>query len=408
MTLIIGRIPAIAEPMTWQNQGDQVSIMGRIAAGSATAATLLREQLIGYDQNIDEPIIPLISSTDSRLTGYYRILNVTVPSTTAMYLANGVIEYTITAQRMPGFSGPLMESTLIGGLIPNNFSVLAATVQMFATQAAAMTSFSTGTTLQSNGTRVADDGTLRASVLTASTFKALARGALPAASFYTNAAQIQAGLLTTPYPVIGRQLAPAIDDWRLTNGLIRVQSSASHDGLRLSFYTGAVWGALKTFTITFVNATSFGEGPTLRILRNAPEEVVVRMTLSAGALNYGPVYMDIFLRRGDRVLRCYLSSASADQWGLTTGGNPASTAITAGTKQTAADGDGNKIVLTSSGQPGTETFTTACGIVGATTVTTFDFGIGVEVSGAPAGSVAQDLVYQYLCGQAESQRVVVR
>jgi hypothetical protein len=304
----------------------------------------------------------------------------------------------------------MMESTLIGGLMPNDKAVLTTSTQSWIALPGAVLDLNMPTSgLASN--RVAEDGTVFWRGFANNTYNQLVRCFLPPASFYTSAAQIQSGVLTAALvPVVGRQLAPATGDWRLTNGLVRIQSSATSNGLLCNWFNGTTWGATKDLTLVGSNAATIAEDPNpIRILRNSPEEVVVRITFHNTAANnvYGPIYLDVRLRRGARVIRCYLTTLSSDLWQLRVPGGPASTALTAGSKQTTADGDGNRLVMMNANAA---TFPNPMvpGIQQSSSGFAFDFGIGMEVGATTNPDLAQDLVFQYLAGQAERMMVVVR
>jgi hypothetical protein len=211
-------------------------------------------------------------------------------------------------------------------------------------------------------------------------------------------------------PVIGTQVTPATGDWRLTNGLVRVEGSGT--GLKVNWFSfGSVWGAQHTFNLTLaVGGNILGEEPNIRILRNSPEQVIVRLAFKTSTINSGAYLLDVNLRRGARVVRCYLSwVAAADAVTVAHSTNVACTALTAGgIRATANDADTNRFVLMCS-KTMTQDLVNGKLTQATSTFQALDFGIGAEISApAPSYNTSQDLVYQYLAAQGERMSVVGR
>jgi hypothetical protein len=154
------------------------------------------------------------------------------------------------------------------------------------------------------------------------------------------------------------------------------------------------------------------------VFRNSVEEVIIHLgcTVNFG-INWGRVGVDLALRRGDRIVRGFLSSDSQSNWQVARNTTEAATAITYGAvtlgniRATANDGDGNRYVLITD-QTATPVSDLGNGSLtqNAATNNTFDFGIGSEIGGSGAAhpNWAQDLAQQYIATQIEEQRVVIR
>lgn len=157
----------------------------------------------------------------------------------------------------------------------------------------------------------------------------------------------------------------------------------------------------------------------LAILRNDPEETIIRLSVATSQGNVaGILYLDLSLRRGDRLVRLYVTSSSLNYvFRLARDTTEAATAITyaavtlGGIRATNADGDGNRYVLLSyqAAAPVNDLANGAITQGGAALVA--DYAIGSEVAGANAQVGIDDaasLARQYLAAQVEEQRVVVR
>jgi hypothetical protein len=414
---------ALPEPLNWESSGTQIRMTGGFT-GSVANAIITRDQLLGYANNVDEPIVAITSTVDASQSGFYRILGVAIPSRPESYV-NGHFDYQIDLEQIPGYVSPLVESTLIGGLVPNAASIALGTSQPWHAVPSAVASYGitgiagpyTGLPGGAAAIRTAADGALAWVGMNTANYANKATFQLPAASFYNSAAQIQGGVLSTIYPIVGRQISPVKGDWRITNGLVRVQSRTQYDGILISWYNGSTWSANHGFTYTVWPGTwTLAEGDSIRVLRNSPEEVVVRANYlaSGGGVSGGRVTVDLALRRGARVVRCFLAYgpvlSSPVNVNVAHVGALACTAITGGIRATANDGDGNRPVLMSAMTVTNDLVNGALAKTTGALSDTFDFGLGNEIPGANivAGNQAQDLVYQYVAGQAESQRVVVR
>lgn len=157
----------------------------------------------------------------------------------------------------------------------------------------------------------------------------------------------------------------------------------------------------------------------LAVLRNDPEEVVIRLSLATSQGNVaGILTLDLSLRRGDRLVRLYVTSSNLSYvFKLARDTPEAATAIAysgvtlGGIRATADDGAGNRYVLLSyqAAAPVNDLANGAITQGGGALVA--DYAIGAEVGGSHASPGLDDavsLARQYLAAQVEEQRVVVR
>jgi hypothetical protein len=266
-------------------------------------------------------------------------------------------------------------------------------------------------------TRSSADGILRftsfnAGLGSATLMNATPRFYLTPANFYVGAATIEQG--SPLQPTVGRSVQPDVVNWRLSNGLVRVTPNATPGKIDIAHWKGAAWAAAKTYKIT---ASGLVNGWTaVTVLRNSTEECVLRLSCTTTG-DVIPTYLDISLRRGDRLVRMNLSIQwnTANFAAVYRDATEAATAITygavtlGGIRATANDADGNRYVLLSY-QGGTTNDLVFGGLTLTAGQKTMDIGIGSEIGGSGAAAIdtATAIANQYLAAQAESQRIVSR
>jgi hypothetical protein len=215
------------------------------------------------------------------------------------------------------------------------------------------------------------------------------------------------------FRVVGENTWDYNTDWSVSNGLVKVEPGVG--GLLGVTGPGAdasVWGATKHFQLGWYDGSVFQSGITVeqvRVFRNTPSDVVLRLACSATPSANRPTFVnvDMELKRGDRLVRLSLSSGAAEKWGVRTVGSIATTASTGMITETSNDGNGNQLIVTFA----TNVITTTVGpssVWTSTALSTFDTGVGVVYRGSTAASPerAQDLRAQWLALTFESQTVV--
>lgn len=414
-----GKPITVPEPEVWDQKGGTITVSGKVFVSPNTDAVRLRDQLLGYLDNPDEPIVPVIMDSEPRLTGYYRVVDVAVP-TDQKALSVGALTYSVTLEPVAGFAQPYLESVISGALLTNVVGAVAADgYQFHVVPSVAMEYFREPQPLVY--TRGSADGDL--SLFTTNgaglgQVAAPASFALTPANFYIGACTIEQG--SPLQPVVGMMLAqPDLVNWRLSNGLVRVTPNGTAGKLDISHWDWAnAWSTPKTYQITGTTLAGALYNPrSLTIARNSVEECVIRLgcASSVQGIAFGRINLDISLRRGDRLARIYLTSDRADQWQVKRDTTEAATAITygavtlGGIRATNNDGDINRYVLLSYQAAVTSDLVNGKLTQNALS-TTMDIGIGLESGGASASAPdrAFDLAQQYLAMQSEAQRVVKR
>lgn len=263
------------------------------------------------------------------------------------------------------------------------------------------TSYFTGLTAPSGQlSRLSGDGPV--TVFTGIPFGVSPRWTVPVGSYMAGAAR----LFIDSLPRLGTK-TPPFAAWQLDNGLVKVTPGANGaitvscwDPEGGDFGVGG-WGSAKDYAVQAAGGAVTGQ-PEFTILRNDPEEVVVRLTYPTTS---GRTTLDLALRRGSRFVQGTVKRNSASVLGIARTAAEAASVVTGGLRATAADAEGNRFVM---GSSKVSTTTTATASLTKSGVTVYDFFLGHEVGVAAAGDTFADLLGQYLGSTGERARVVTR
>jgi hypothetical protein len=385
---------------------------------------VLKDQVLGLQNNADEPVVPVIIPSLPRLSGYYRVDGVSVGLASSAF---GGVSLPIHVDLTPvqGFTAPAIEAILTGALLTNSVGAVSGdATPIHCVPSLATEYFALSGAGRFIGGRVAEDASLDVNLL-GSTYAVIARYSLAPADYYKAAAKFEQG--SPLFPVMGRLMAQADTlNWRLSNGLIRITPNAQAGGtgstFNVSHYNGSTWSKPKGFTVGssggVVGSIGTGIGSSIQsvtVLRNSPEEVVIRLVVGNPPAYTGRVFVDLSLRRGDVMADLFLSSDLSLKWQVFRQNAEAATAITfgavtaGGIRATANDSDGNRYILLSY-QAATTTSLANGALTQNAFSTSFDAAIGAEIGGSGAGTpnVATAIAGQYLAAQAETQRIVAR
>lgn len=263
------------------------------------------------------------------------------------------------------------------------------------------TSYFTGLTTPSGSlSRLSGDGPI--TVFTGIPSGFAPRWTIPAGSYMAGAVR----LFVDSLPRLGTK-TPAFAAWQLDNGLVRVTPGANGaitvscwDPEGGDFAVGG-WGSAKDYAIQAAGAAVTGQ-PEFTILRNDPEEVVIRLTYPTTT---GRTTVDLALRRGSRFVQGTIKRHSATILGIARTAAETASVVTGGLRASAADAEGNRFVM---GSAKVSTTTTGTASLSKSGVTVYDFFLGHEVGVAAAGDQFADLLGQYLGSTGERARVVTR
>lgn len=410
----------LSPPASWDMNGDVVSFNGEIHTSTLADAQAQRQQLLGHMDNPDEPVVPITWSDDTTVAGFYRIRDVKV-TTVRMSLTTCWFPFSVTAERVPGYQAPLFETVITGALRVNSAGITSTDalpwIALGSPEIVAGYSLIPYAASASGGVRAFADE-LDGIYPTVTSTKADLYGkrvivAGDPIRWYPGAAKIHAG--TGARVMVGRQIPPAPYGWKLSNGLVRVtpvlvSSAYMHLDIEWADTAGGTWETARRFVV--------GQGPSgitpmavpptsVTVLRNAPEECVIRMHTGVGNALGGS--LDLGLRRGSRYLTGIFNAVPGSglvQYGVGRSTSEAATSLTGGIRATSNDAGGNRYVLASAKAIDKEL--TGGSINLTTGSTSFDFMIGSEIggSGATGTDAAQDLIYQYM-GAVHERRLIV-
>lgn len=197
------------------------------------------------------------------------------------------------------------------------------------------------------------------------------------------------------------QDTPEAATWEMNNGLVRVQPGATTGQILISAWDTGAWRSAKAFSLTEAGV-SLATDPELTILRNEPEEAILRLTYPTTA---GRTTVDLSLRRGSRFVTGVMKRHSASAMGVLPTPTEATGTLVTGGIMHAADGDGNRTVL---GSAAAVTASAADGGISLAATTRLDFFAGHQVGAPAAGDAYADLMAQYLGTMGEQARIVRR
>jgi hypothetical protein len=443
MTLSIGRfghptyggVPqALVDVDELTQSGDTITIKGVFYAPTTIEAAAMRAQLLGYVNNPDEPVVPVISSADLDLTGFWTVQYATV-DTGIISLVEPVWPFTVQMTRALNSSQPLFESTLANVAVPNSGGV-AGTAYFWAAPYSAFREAilaTTGTQLTDLKLRPTANGNVVTEWAGTSSNPTVIRWWVPPADWFIGACALEwnyggTGGSAGAYwlPIVGEDI-PAGDfsttpaPWfRISNGAVRLTHDPNSTLLECEWWNGTTWVAFD-FIMDFWTGSAFPGVPRQavrwhrpRVLRVCPEFVSIRVLVevSIPGANYAmPVYVDASIRRGQRHIDLSFSHPLNITGTVRLGVNPAATAV-----QVTAPGQvgiaanaavsGVKWVI---GSTVAYTADLANGKINTNTATTGSrFMIGAEILGIDTNIAAVDQVRQWLYHTSERVAVVGR
>lgn len=179
--------------------------------------------------------------------------------------------------------------------------------------------------------------------------------------------------------------------WTLSNGLVRVRPLASGGVLEVASYTGGAWHA-KAWDITFA-ATTLGVFDYCTLVTNELGLVTLRLMK---AMTNGRLYVDVTLRRGQRLAEVYVQSEFGGTIKIVRATTEAGSSSVGGTvvKTGAVDADNNRYII---GSARTFTPDIVNGGISKAAASTLDAFIGVVAGSSPVtGDTAADLQKQYV------------
>lgn len=394
-----------------------------------------RQRLLGLVDNNDEPVVPVYWDCEGQIiSGFYRINDVSVNYSGPSAL-HGIFDFAISATQIEHFASPKFESALTGATISNPHGIVgeswfafpqSVTEQHFAAD--------NGLGCDSLVIRPSEDGNIWFTNCL-DNYRGILNYFLTPDNYYLGSSRISIG---DPLEVVvGSQIHSSPTQWQVSNGLVRIFSTATDGQFGLQWWksddTG--WSDEKLFQLSGspTIAGDIFQFNNLTILRNAPETCTIRLSglpeygqfvpsLYPSSISWGRIFIDLTIRIGSRIVNGHLTSDRRDDWQISRVDAEAATSVAGGIHATAFDADDVKYLLTSTG-PFTTDLTQGTLIADETInpgdllPSSFDFGIGGVVPGTaieltyPADRHSSDqthLIKQHFGGQSERRMVVSR
>lgn len=413
--LTIGRTSTLGvAPGTVSMTGDVLTINGTINAypsGSPilASAAAARQQLLGYLEPGQE-VVPISWTSDPSIAGYYRVVGVTVDPLGVT--ASGLMRFSITAQRLDAYASPQFESVATVLDLTNVHSLpgitnigtywLPYTALYEATNPTDVESGGTGVAPTSAGTRSVEGGTVAQGGSLNGGVVYTYRWFTPVAGYYEGAATVEMlGVDGVYRPAVGLD-APQATAWRISNGRLRVSVDMASAVISLQRWNGSAWTAAKTFALGGSGGAGPSSAPVMRIVRNRPEGVTVRVLLRITGSS-ASLALDLTLRRGETFVRGFYAGLQEAHY-LSRTSTEAATAVTGGLRATVNDADGSRYIMASV-EAQTNNLTIGRLAQTSTAGTTMNFMVGLL---AGTTDTPSDEVDQFITSVSETHSVVVR
>ena len=349
MTVSFGRVgvPAancgdglvMLDPFEVVLQGREMTISGYWRGTTALETVWVRDQILGLspEVNTDEAVVPFVF-TDTNSNGYYRITSVSCGVPRGSLGSGGLFhfDWQITATRAIEFRRSRIEVPFVYAQRANNLALITGTLTHAVPNESQLyklfngAPYTYGETTSHGDTRTASFATSNETIVSNSAYS------VDPQYFYKAGARIETAVGGGTYlTVVGRRDIDNATWMRATNGLIRV-TVASSTTLVVEGYVSGAWTSSSTYSISNggVNALTFIDAT---VLKNSPEEIIVRLWASHNALAQGYTStVDIVLRRGQRVAGFFCSANWSPAWRLAHSTAVAHTAVaTYGIRRTA-------------------------------------------------------------------------
>jgi hypothetical protein len=349
MSVTIGRA-SLDDLYDLRVQGRRVSFSTEIVGSDIYGMQARRQQLAGLVDNRDEEVVPFTWSEDSSLDGFYRVVSVDVPSTEVM-LSNGwVPEVRVELEQVAGQAAVWFEVSVSSVVRTNSHGITAPVGAVFTILDTAKSAWDLrqlGTLASPSVARRAADASVGTDIL-----RAVAPHALSAATYqtrpslyYADACKLEVLYGSTWYPVVGAQVLES-RRWRISSGMVRLTApnGATPGTLEVndvgSWQSANVshWNGTSARPIGLGSASTAADNPVMRVLRNSPEQVSIRLAGAAEDMTYT-------VKRGAMLVEATYTSYAANRMGVGYASANASTGITGGIRRTSNDANGNRLVF---------------------------------------------------------------
>ncbi len=395
----VGRVYLVEKEVAKETSDGKLTVAGQESAPPTTLAmvTWLQGQIAGMGEG---RLVPVTFRDKAERNGYYTVSQ-TTSDLTDYQSEVATCDWTIDLQRLGSDPEVDIQSRLTGTVRSNNFSV---TGTAWHAPAIGHYAYYTGTTSPSNFDRTSANGNIR--IYTGIPANVSPRWGCDPTNYLTGRVQLTSTTyVSTENEVEGTNRQIGTTGWTLSNGVVNVTPHASAGRLTIGVYNS---GYQNVDWDVKIGGSNLGAWRSATVLRNDPEQVVLRLTAERNTGTAGRDTLDLTLRRGAQFVEGYLqTNASAN---LQIGGANASTSASASNGIVQASSGTNRRICGTAKTFNT-TDTTNCGFT-KNSSTFLDFWIGAKVTASGAGTASQDdstaLQNQYVGALPEVTYVVQR
>ena len=406
-TLTIGRVgvdldldPAGIQKTT-QRGREVVAITGEVSLTDSNQSKALAHKIERLPTT-EELLVPLTFSGEPTLDGYYRVTDAIL--NTVIGSANGFYPFSCQLERIGSEGRVEIESVISSAERTNDFGgITPVPILGVPTQADAWR-YRDGSAIPTSFTRTFGGGNVR--MLSGYTVGKVPVWSIAASAFYNRACYVKVddGSTTNKEVVIGRDIPNKPTDFEIGNDGLRVTYNGSNCQLKVEFYDGTDW---RSHPIELYSGGATIAAPAyISVLMNTAATCGIRLVVPLAG-STGAVTVDIWVRRGARFIEVVYSRDRAATLKVRNVNVEAGTAITAGQRATANDGNTNRYVFSC---PLSHTLDATNGGLQIASVTELPFMFGLEVggTGAASGDAATDLVDQYFQAITEIMNPIIR
>ncbi|MEV0306541.1 hypothetical protein [Nonomuraea fuscirosea] len=327
-----------------------------------------------------DELVPVIFQEKEERNGYYTVLSSSGEVLDRKRQGITEISWKLSLQRHGPDSDVDLESRLIGATRQNDFNQVG---ERWSAPSIGAYGYYTGATQPALLTRSGADGPI-------TVFRGVSAGVNPRwgcdVEHYLRG---RVKILTEGTERVGTGHPLRADQWELSNGLARVRP-LSGGSLEVASFANGRWHG-KKWRVQ-VGAEQVTRWQSAGVLRNDLEQCVIRLTALRSPV--GRAYLDMTLRRGSRIVECWLQRGDSGSMSVYLTDPEALTDSTSHAVRGGDDADGNRVAVGSARHFNLH----PSGGLTKTNATSMDCWLGVVVGGgaAVAGDRAADLQAQYI------------
>ncbi|GAA3251704.1 hypothetical protein [Nonomuraea helvata] len=326
-------------------------------------------------------LVPVVFEEKTERNGYYTVLSSSGEVLDRKRQNITEISWKISLQRHGPDTDVDLESRLIGATRQNDFGQVG---ERWSAPSIGAYGYYTGATLPGVLTRVGADGPI-------TVFRGVPAGVNPrwgcAVEHYLRG---RVKILTGGTERVGTGHPLQASQWELTNGLVRVRPLNSSGSLEVASFTNGRWRGKRWWVQ--VGAEQITRWESAGVLRNDLEQCVIRLTAVRSPV--GRAYLDLTVRRGSRIVECWLQRGDSGPMSVFLADPETLTDSTSYATRSSDDADGNRVAVGSARNFDLHT----SGGLTRTNATSMDCWLGVVAGGGSAvnGDRATDLQAQYI------------